>query len=220
MAGWNSVETLWQDLRYGLRMLAKNPGFTMLVTGLLALGIGATTVIFSLFDAVFLRPLPVRHPGELVRMVQQYLPKIPPQSNFAYAYYEALHDHASTFSATFGETGEYLHFAMSDPKPTEEISVYGVTSDFFTALGPRPLYGRLLLPDDANQKPGVPPAVLSYGFWQRRFGGDPGVVNRGTFLVNGHRFLIVGVLPRDFNGLTVETAPDARIPLRARMALL
>ena len=72
--------------------VAKNPGFTLLVTGLLALGIGATTVIFSLFDAVFLRPLPVRHPGELVRMVEQYLPRIRTQSNFRYAYYEALHE--------------------------------------------------------------------------------------------------------------------------------
>ena len=72
MWGFRWLETLLQDLRYGARMLAKNPGFTLLVTGLLALGIGATTVIFSLFDAVFLRPLPVRHPGELVRMVEQH----------------------------------------------------------------------------------------------------------------------------------------------------
>ena len=70
------LENLFQDLRYGSRMLAKNPGFTLLITGLLAVGIGSITVIFSLFDAVFLRPLPVRHPEELVRMAQQYLPKI------------------------------------------------------------------------------------------------------------------------------------------------
>src|ERR1035437_8558103 len=81
--GLRFIDTLLQDIRFGLRMVAKNPGFTVLVTGLLALGIGATTVIFSLFDAVFLRPLPVRRPAELVRMVQ-HLPKIGTQSNFAY----------------------------------------------------------------------------------------------------------------------------------------
>ena len=65
----------------------------------------------------------------------------------------------------------------------------------------------------------MPPAVLSYGFWQRRFRGDPGVVNKSTMLINGHRFVIVGVMPRDFNGITVDTAPDVRIPLRAYLLL-
>ena len=196
-------------------MLSRNPNFTLLVAGLLALGIGASTVMFSLFDAVFLRPLPVRRPAELVRMVER-IPKIGNwRSSFPYAYYEALHDHATILAATFGETGEYFHCAMTDPEPAEEITVYGVTPDFFNALGVRALHGRVLLPDDANESPGMPPAVLSYGFWQRRFGGDPGVVNRRTILINGHRFVIVGVMPRDFNGLTVDTAPDLRVPLRA-----
>ena len=84
MWGFRWFETLLQDLRYGARMLRKNPGFTLLVTGLLALGIGASTLVFSLFDAVFLRPLPVRRRAELVRMVQQNLPKIRPYSNFPY----------------------------------------------------------------------------------------------------------------------------------------
>ena len=209
------MSVLLQDLRYGLRMLAKNPGFTMLVTGLLALGIGATTVIFSLFDAVFLRPLPVRRPAELVRMGQRYRPNAPLQSNFPYAYYESLHDRATTFAAIFGETGKYFHFAMSNPEPAEEITVHGVTADFFSALGVRAQYGRVLFPEDANESPGMPPAVLSYAFWQRRFSGNTTVVNKGTLLVNGHRFLIVGVMPREFNGISVDTAPDVRIPRRA-----
>jgi len=217
--GW--LETLWQDLRFGARMLRKNPGFTLLVTGLLALGIGATTVIFSLFDAVFLRPLPVRRPAELVRMAQGYFSRIRAASNFRYAYYEVLHDHATTLAATFGETGSRdFQFAMSDPEPPEEITVRGVTPNFFEASGVRALHGRVLLSDDADEKPGMPPVVLSYGFWQRRFGGDPSVVNGRTILVNGHRFVIVGVMPRDFNGLTVDTAPDIRIPLRAYSLLV
>ena len=148
-------------------------------------------------------------------MVEHILKKGPPTSNFRFVYYEALQNHATTLAATFGETGAYFHFPMSDPQPAEEITVNGVTPNFFESLGVRPLYGRVLLPDDASERPGMPPAVLSYDFWQRRFGGDPGVVNRRTLLVNGHRFVIVGVTPRDFNGLTVETAPDIRVPLRA-----
>ncbi len=202
------------DLRLSLRMLARNPGSTLLIAGLLAAGIGASMVIFSLFDAILLRRLPVSRPDELVRMVQ-HLPKIGTQSSFPYSYYQALHDHATTLAITFGETGRYFHFAMSDPEPAEQVTAHAVTPEFFDALGVRALYGRALLPDDANERPGMLPVVLSYSFWRRRFGGDPGVVNGRTIIVNGQRFVIVGVMPRDFNGLAVDTAPDLRMPLRA-----
>ena len=89
------MQSLLQDLRYGLRMLARNPGSSFLIVGLLSLGLGITTVMFSLFDATFLRPLPVRHPEELVRMVQR-TPKLGTYSYFPYACYQALHDHATT----------------------------------------------------------------------------------------------------------------------------
>jgi len=216
MWGWIRLETLRQDLRYGARMASRNPGFTLLITGLLALGIGASTVIFSLFEAVFLRTLPVRHPEELVRMVQKSrLPTVPPQSNFVYPYYKALLEHSRTLSVVFGETGVDWRFAMSDPAPAEQITMDAVTPEFFEALGAQPLLGRLLLPQDNAETPGMVPAVLSYGFWSRRFGRDPSVVNRRSLLVNGQRFLIVGVTPRDFNGLTLDTVPDVRVPLRA-----
>jgi predicted permease len=214
--GWNWLESLIQDIRYGARMLAKHPGFTFLVAGLLALGIGSSTVIFSLFDAVFLRTLPVRRPGELVRMVVPYpMPLVPPQSNFAYPYYEVLRDHTTTLAAVFAETGMNWQMPMTDPEPAEYISVDVVTPGYFQDLGARALLGRLLLPEDEKDTPGAPPAVLSYGFWNRRFGGDPNVVNRRTLLVNGVRFLIVGVTPRDFNGIRTDTAPEIRVPLRA-----
>jgi predicted permease len=174
-------------------------------------------VIFSLFDAAFLRTLPVGHPEELVRMVRRF-PKIGTHSEFHYAYYQALRDHATTLEAAFGET-KYSRFSMTDPEPAEEISVHGVTPEYFQALGARALYGRVLVPTDATETPGMPPAVLSYGFWQRRFRGDPGVVNGRTLLVNGHRFVIVGVTPRDFNGFTVDTSPDVRVPFRALVPL-
>jgi hypothetical protein len=148
------------DVRFGLRMLTRNSGSTALIVGLLAVGIGTSTVIFSLFDAVFLRRLPVRHPEELVRMVQR-IPRIGPQSNFPYSYYQALHDHATSLAVTFGETGKYMHFRLTDPEPAEQISVFGVTPEFFGALGARPLYGRVLTADDADRNFDTPPAVLS-----------------------------------------------------------
>ena len=122
-------------------------------------------------------------------------------------------------SATvFGES-KYYHFRLTDPEPTEEITVHGVTPDYFEALGVRAMYGRVLFPSDATETPGMPPAVLSYGFWRRRFAGDPAVVNGRTVLVSGHRFAIVGVMPREFNGITVDTTPDMRVPLRAYFPL-
>ncbi len=195
-------------------MLAKNPASTAVILALLASGTGASTVVFGLFDAVLLRPLPVKRPDELVRMVQQ-LPKLGARSAFPYAYYKALNDHAATLAATFGETGEDLHLRMTAPGRAEPITLRAITPGFFDALGVQPLYGRAFHADDENRKFDTPPAVLSYGFWRRRFGGDPAVVRGQTLAVNGHRFLIIGVMPRGFNGLSADTAPDLRIPWQA-----
>lgn len=203
-----------RDLRHGLRMLARSPGSTMLVVCLLAMGIGTTTIIFGLFDAVLLRPLPVRDPEGLVRIVQR-LPKIGALSSFPDAYYEALRGGTSSLKFVFGETGKYFHFVMSVPAPAEEITLRAVTPEFFAALGVQALYGRVLMSDDATQGSKTPAAVLSYSFWQRRFGGDPRVVNGGTVAVNGHFFAIVGVMRRDFNGVAIDSAPDLWIPLNA-----
>ena len=211
------MRSLIQDFRLGLRVLARNPGSSFLIVGLLSLGLGSTTVMFSLFDATFLRSLPVRHPEQLVRMVQR-APKLGTYSNFPYAYYQALHSHTTTLAVVFGES-KYYHFRLTDPEPAEEITVHGVTPEYFEALGVRALYGRVLFSTDATEAPGMSPAVLSYGFWQQRFGGDPGVVKGRSLLVNGHRFAIVGVMPRDFNGLSLDTTPDVRIPLRAYLPL-
>jgi predicted permease len=203
-------------------MVARHRGSTALIVGLLALGIGACTVIFSLFDAVLLRPLPVRQPERLVRMVQ-YIPKLGARDYFPYLYYQALRRQAESFAAVFGGTGGgfgFERFIMTDPGPAEEVDLDAVTSDYFQALAVPAFYGRALLSSDANQEPGSPPAVLSYGFWKRRFGGNPGVVKGRTIVVDKHHFAIVGVMPRDFHGLTVDTAPDLWIPRRAFLPLI
>ncbi len=194
-------------------MWARNPGFTGLIIALFTLGIGACTTMFSLFDALLLRPLPVSHSEQLVRMVVQ-LPRMPARSYFPFAYYQALRGRSTTVRA-FGETGEYAHFRMTGPEPAEEITVHAPTPNFFEVLGVHARLGRVLMPDDEARNSGTPPAVLSYDFWKRRFRGDAGVVRGQTLEINGHRFAIVGVMPREFNGLSIDTAPDVRIPLGA-----
>ncbi len=203
------------DVRFALRILARNRGSTALIVSLLALGTGASTTIFSLFDAVLLRPLPVRHPEQLVRMVQRLPRPLGARSEFPYAYYKALRDHSKTLGSVFAETEWHDHFRMTEPEPAEEITVYGVTADFFDALGSRPLLGRLLSTDDATRNFDTPPAVLSYNFWRKRFGGNAGSIEGQTLAISGHRFSIVGVMPRGFHGLSVDSGPDVRIPLQA-----
>jgi predicted permease len=199
------------DLRYAVRMLAKSPGFTLAVAGLLALGIGANTAIFSALNALLLRQLPVRQPQQLIRLVQT-VPRIGVTSIFTHDFYEALKERATTLSTVFGDAEWPV--AMDDPKPAEQVRVHVVTPEFFEALGAAPLYGRTLSESDDKDDVGMPPAVLSYGFWQRRFASDPHVVGRSITL-RGYKFEVVGVMPRTFNGITADTAPDLRIPLHA-----
>jgi predicted permease len=204
------------DLRYSARMLLKTPGFTLVAVGLLAAGIGSSTLIFSALNAVFLRPLPVRHPEELVRMVQK-TPQLGTRSSFSYLFYENLRDHASTLAAAFGE--EEWDSAMTEPAPAEEVKATLVTPEFFDVFGVAALHGRTLTRADAVDDSGTPPAVLSYAFWSRRFNADPGAVGR-MITLHGHKFIIVGVMPRDFNGVSADTSPDVRVPVRTAPLLI
>ena len=201
------------DIRLGVRMLAKNPVSTLLIAGLLAIGIGGVTLMFSLFDAVLLRHLPVNHLEELVRIVQ-HRRNLGTTSAFPCFYYEVLRDHSTTLASVFAETAADMdfRFTITAPGTTEQISVSPVTPDFYEGLGVRALYGRTLSREDAKPNSDLPPAVLSYHFWKRRFNGDPRVVAGGTLDLQRRRFAITGVMPRDFNGWTVDTSPDARIP--------
>ena len=203
------------DLRYAARMLARTPAFTAIAVGLLAAGIGANAVIFSALDAVLLRTLPVKHPEELVRMVQK-TPQLGTRSSFEYAFYEALRDHSTTLGAIFGE--EDWRVAMNEPGPAEQIDVNVVTSEYFDVLGVPAMLGRTLNAADVAENPGMIPAVLSYGFWRRRFDGDAGAMGR-TITLHGRKFAIVGVMPREFNGTSMDISPDVRLPLRAALLL-
>lgn len=208
------MEDIIQDLRDAVRILARQRGSTLLIAGLLALGIGACTVVFSVFDAVFLRPLPVHRPDRLVMLVQYFSPMLGSRSEFPYTYYRSLRDHARSLVA-FGETDWPSEFVMSQPAPAEEIALGAVTTNFFQALGVSALYGRVLLPGDARQTSGMPPVVLSYDFWRRRFNGSPQVIRGQDILINQRYFAVVGVMPPGFNGISVDTVPDVWIPVRA-----
>src|SRR5580704_15410480 len=183
------------DLRFAWRLLAKSPGFTLGTAGLLAAGIGVTTLIFSAVDAILLRPLPVSHPEQLVRLVQR-LPRVGTDSRLAVPVYRALRERSTTLSIVFGAFA--IDSTMSEPAPAEQIRVQLCTPEFFDALGVRAALGRTLIADDAKDHPGAQPVVLSYGFWLRRFNGDPAALGK-TIRLNGSPFVIVGVTPREFN---------------------
>jgi predicted permease len=204
-------QQIFHDLSKCGRVLLRNPGYSLAVVAILALGIGASTAMFGLLDALLLRPLPVVHPSELVRMVQ-YRPKQGTYSSFPYAFYESLHDGTSAFSQIFGEAGLYMHFALTEPGPAEQVTARGVTPDYFESLGVAALYGRALAPRDAEEN--ANPAVLSYDFWKRHYHADASVIGQ-TLVINGQHFVIVGVMPSTFKGISVDTSPDLRIPLRS-----
>jgi predicted permease len=203
------------DLRGALRTLSNSPGFTAIAALLLAIGIGANAVIFGAMNAILLKPLPARHPEQLVHVVLD-IPRVGHRSTFSYGFYQDVLHHAATVSVAFGE--EQLQVGMERPAPSEVIRVHPVTPEYFDALNASALIGRALTAADARASDTVPPAVLSYGFWRRRFEGDRSAIGR-TLQMHGHDFTIVGVMPRDFNGITVETAPDVSVPLRAAALL-
>jgi putative ABC transport system permease protein len=189
--GW--LETLWQDLRYGARMLVKAPGFTSIAVITLALGIGANTAIFSVVNAVLLRPLPYESPERLL-IIQESVSGgagfSPSYSNFAD--WHARNAVCSSMAAV--RTNESFNFTGAGEP--ERLQGRIVSAEFFSTLGIRPQLGRDFLAEE--DRPGAPPAViLSHGFWQRRFGADPSII--GTQLtLNNQSFTVVGITPANF----------------------
>lgn len=192
---WNTVETLLQDLRYGLRQLHRNPGFTAVVILTLALGIGANTAIFSVVYDVLLKPLPYPQPGRLIWIARTQPPFAPnhalPFSGPNYLDLARLNDSFQYMAAMF-----YGDFSLTGHGEPERVIGEQVTADFFRVLGTQPALGRGFLPGE-DQAGHELEAVLSFGFWQRKFGGARDVVGR-TLSLNEHTYTIVGVMPRSF----------------------
>jgi len=209
--GTNIIADVWQDLRYGGRMLLKSKGFTLVAALSLAIGIGANTAIFSLLNALLLKPLPVQNPDELV-VVNTASPATPGQafSSFSYPVFREMREKNSSFAGMFARAG--LQMSLSGSGQSERVSGEGVSGNFFSVLGVNPELGRLLTEAD-DQTPGAHAvAVISFNCWQRRFGKDPQVIGQKIRL-NDYPFTIIGVSPEGFHGVEVFGAPEVRIPL-------
>ncbi len=204
------------NIRYTLRSFRKNPGFTAIAVASLALGIGANTAIFSLLDQVILRSLPVRHPEQLAI----FQAKGPRQGSvnteyddtytFSYPMYIDFRDRAPDLSGVIAWFPISASFSLRGQ--TERAAANVVSGNFFEMLGAGMALGRPIIPDDARTLGANAVAVLSYGFWQQRFGGDPGILNQ-QLSVNGHPFTVVGVAARGFNGVAMGEAPAMFFPV-------
>src|SRR5262245_32824241 len=207
MWGLGSLEIIWQDLRYGVRMLLKNPGFTTIAVLTLALGIGANTAIFTLLDKVLIRTLPVERPDQLVTFVEDAsgAPAI-----FSYPLYADLRDRNDVLSGVVAF--EQRPFSMSDGNATERVIGQIVSGNYFAVLGVRPALGRFFLPEEDRTPNTHPVIVISHGLWRRSFGADPAVIGK-TLSLNAYRYTVVGVAPSEFTGTTRGTASDVYVPI-------
>ena len=206
------MNALSRDIRHAIRSLRQAPGFVLVVVLTLGLGIGANTAIFSLMDQVLLRPLPVHDPSALVLLdgPGAFQGRTVNLTTFSYPMYVDFRDRNEVFS------GVLARFPLSTTVvwrgASERANGELVSGNYFDVLGVRPALGRVLNGAD-DRVPGAHPiAVLSYGYWQRRFGGDPLVLNQ-TITVNGHPLTIVGVSARGFAGVQVGQAADVMLPL-------
>jgi putative ABC transport system permease protein len=206
--GWPFLDALAQDVRYAIRTLGKNRGFTAVAVLTLGLGIGANTAIFTLVDALMLRLLPVHNPHELVRLTRVQ-GGAPEGENFSYPQVRALAEHDELFSGLGGFSGET--FNVGPPDALVRTGGAWVSGGFYQTLGLEPAAGRLLRPDD--DRPGAAPAaVISDSYWARRFGRDVAAIGR-PLLIEGVPVTVVGVSAAGFAGAIVGEAADITLAL-------
>jgi predicted permease len=202
-----------KDVRHAVRIFLQNPGFAAVAILSLALGIGANTAIFTLIDTVLLRSLPVPEPERLVVVARN---PDNPETGFNYPDYEYIRDHNKSFSGVAAYSAGW-QAAMEAPEPgahsaAQLVNATFASGNYFETLGVTPAVGRLLTRTDNQTEDAHPSAALDYGFWQRRFGGDPRVVGRAITL-NGSPFTIVGVVRPGFTGTVVGSHPDVYVPI-------
>jgi putative ABC transport system permease protein len=205
------MKTLWQDLRYGVRMLMKRPGLTLIAALSLALGIGANTSIFSVVNALFLRQLPVPEPGRLMFVFNGW--RNSPWATVSYPNYVDYRDRNEVFSglAAYGPITVSLN-GNEQSELADLVDGVIVAGNYFETLGARAALGRVISPEDDRTPNAHPVAVISHRLWRNRFGGAGDVVGREVAL-NGHRFTVIGVMPAGFEGAEILEKSDVYAPM-------
>jgi len=204
------IAITYQDVRYALRMLRKNPAFSLVVIATLALGIGANAAMFSLTDRVLLQKLPVPNPDQLAVVATREPSQPESSSSFSYPMYQDLRDRNEVFSGMIAQGGVSMNISYGDQN--DPVSAELVSGNFFEVLGVRPWAGRLLSQEDDRTPGAHPVAVISYRFWETRFGKDPSIIGK-TILANEHPVTVLGVTPPNFYGVYLSSAPDIWVPL-------
>src|SRR5678816_3827258 len=186
------MNTFWQDIRYGARMLLKNPGVTIIVIVALALGIGANTAIFSVVNAVLLRPLPYQESERLIFLNEKS--PVLDEMSISYPNFLDWREHNQTFE----KMGVYnrASYNLTGAGEAERIVTGQVSADIFSVLRVNALHGRVFN-NDEDKPGGNPVVVLSYALWQRRFGGQTSILNQALTL-NGRSYTVIGIMPQSF----------------------
>jgi putative ABC transport system permease protein len=201
---------LLQDIRYGWRMLAKTPALTVVVAITLALGIGANVLIFSFVNGFLLRPMPVPHPEQIAVLAggQQGTSQLLPA--FSYPDFVDFRQQADSFADLIGYA--LVLPGLSADGRADRVLASCVSGNYFPSLGVKPALGRLILGSEENQPGEQPVVVLGYSYWKKRFGGNPGVIGKQV-RVNGQQARIIGVVPRQFQGVISVVEMDIYMPL-------
>lgn len=208
------LERLWQDLRYGRRMLAKNPGFTLVAVLSLGIGIGANSAMFSLADALLLRPLPVPRPGEVLTVASHSTNPSFVLDRLGWLSYRDYLDYRANSKSFNGLVAFHLDtFGFSptaDALPHMRMGML-VTGDFFRVMGVEPELGRSFRPDEDQVEGRDAVVVLGHDFWEKEFQADPSVIGRKVRL-NGTDFTVIGVAPAPFTGMDTIVRPSFFVP--------
>jgi predicted permease len=206
----NFMATLWQDIRFAFRMLAKSPALTVIVVLTLALGIGANTAIFSIVNGFLLRPLPAKSPEQITVLAAKLEGDTLGIYTLSYPQLVDFRQQADAFSSLFGSQVDLGGLSV-DGKANQFLYAQ-VTGNYFSTLGLQPALGRLFLPSEGESSGKDPYVVLGYSYWQKRFGGDPTVVGKQA-LIDGQEATIIGVAPKGFCGTNFALDFDGYVPL-------
>jgi predicted permease len=203
------MQTLWQDIRFGFRVLFKSPAFTAVAALSLALGIGANTAVFSVINASLLKPLPVGEPGRLISVFTTDV-KNPGNLPTSHLNFQDYRDQNQVFSGLLAYT--FAALSMTRGEKTEPVFGLVVSGNYFDVLGVKASRGRTFLLEEDKTPGAYPVVVLSHDLWQRSFGGDPNLIGK-TISLNRHDFAVVGITPEGFTGTDLGPGPDMWVPM-------